>query len=85
MAAQDMRGLRQCDSVLALLDGEDPGTLVEVGWALRAGIPVVGLADEAGDHAWTMIRGLEAEVTSDLSTAVYHAVWAGIARGALHE
>lgn len=85
VAVQDMRGLMQCDSVLALLDGEDPGTLVEVGWALRAGIPVVGLADEAGDHAWTMIRGLDAEVTSDMSAAVYHAVWAGIAHRASHE
>lgn len=85
VAVQDMRGLMQCDSVLALLDGGDPGTLVEVGWALRAGIPVVGLADEAGDHAWTMIRGLDAEVTSDMSAAVYHAVWAGIAHGASHE
>ena len=85
VASQDIQGLMQCNSVLALLDGGDPGTLFEVGWACSAGIPVVGLADSAGDHSWTMIRGLGAEVTSDLSAAVYHATWAGITRGASND
>lgn len=42
VARRDLDGLAECDAVLALLDGADPGTVFETGWATRAGIPVVG-------------------------------------------
>lgn len=78
VAEQDLEGLRNSSSVLAVLDGADAGTLFEVGWATGAGIPVVGLAEHPKDHAWTMVRGTGSTVVADLSTAVYRAAWAAL-------
>ncbi len=78
VAEADLEGLTTCQAMLALLDGADPGTLFEVGWAVHAGIPVIALAENDSDHAWTMVRGTGATVVSDLSTALYAAVWAAI-------
>lgn len=82
VAALDLNGLRDSSSVLAVLDGEDAGTLFEVGWATAEGIPVIGLAEHQRDHAWTMVRGTGNTVVSDLSTAVYRAPWAALRRSA---
>lgn len=78
VANKDLDGLLGCHSVLAILDGADPGTLFEVGWATCAGIPVVGLAEYPGDHTWTMLRGTGTTITADLSSALYASVWAAI-------
>jgi pfkB family carbohydrate kinase/Nucleoside 2-deoxyribosyltransferase len=79
VAGADIAGLRECDSVLALLDGDDPGTLFEVGWARAEGMPVVGFARQPDAEGAKMLRGTEAELYDDLSTAVYRAIWAGVA------
>jgi nucleoside 2-deoxyribosyltransferase len=84
VAAADLTGLDQCDGVLALLDGYDPGTLFETGFAIRADLPVVGYAEHADDHAWTMLRGTGAEIHTDLSTSIYRAGWCAIAARAPH-
>jgi hypothetical protein len=78
VAAKDLDGLAGCHSVLAVLDGHDPGTLFEVGWATHAGIPVTGLAEHPDDHGWTMLRGTGSVITGDLSSAAYHSVWSAI-------
>jgi nucleoside 2-deoxyribosyltransferase len=78
VAEKDLAGLAGCHSVLAILDGEDAGTLFEVGWATHAGIPVTGLAENPNDPAWTMARGTGAFVTADLATALYQSAWAAI-------
>lgn len=80
VAAADLDGLAGCDSVLALLDGLDPGTLFEVGWASRAGIPTVGLCQRCSDADLTMLIGSGTTVYDDLSSAVYGAVWAAAPR-----
>ncbi|MDP1807909.1 MAG: PfkB family carbohydrate kinase, partial [Acidimicrobiales bacterium] len=76
-AAQDLDGLRSGDVVLALLDGADPGTVFEVGWASRARIPVISYCERCSEEDLTMIAGSGAQVFSDLSSAVYAAAWAG--------
>jgi nucleoside 2-deoxyribosyltransferase len=82
VAELDLAGLGRCSSVLAILDGADSGTVFETGWATRANIPVVALAENADDHAWTMHRGTEALVVPDLSSAIYNAAWAALGRDA---
>ena len=82
VAELDIAGLERCTSVLAILDGADSGTVFETGWATRANIPVVALAENADDHAWTMLRGTEALVLPDLSSAIYNAAWAALGRDA---
>ncbi len=78
VAALDIDGLQSCHAVLALLDGADPGTVFETGWATRAAIPVVGLAEHTDDHDWTMLRGTGAQLTNDLTSAIYLAAWAAL-------
>lgn len=78
VARLDLDGLESCDAVLALLDGTDPGTIFETGWATRHGIPVVGFAAEPHIHDWTMLRGSGATIRSDITTATYHAIWEGL-------
>lgn len=76
VAARDLEGLERASGVLALLDGWDPGTVYEVGWAHRKGLPVVGFLHGPGDEGTKMLVGSGAEIYADLSTALYRAVWA---------
>ncbi|HWH30500.1 MAG TPA: PfkB family carbohydrate kinase [Mycobacteriales bacterium] len=76
VAAPDLAGLDASDSVLALLDGWDPGTVYETGWAHRSGLPVVGHINSPGHDGTKMLVGTGAEIHSDLSSALYRAVWA---------
>jgi hypothetical protein len=76
VAQQDLEGLAQSQAVLALLDGNDPGTIFEAGWACARGIPTVGFTStEPDDEELKMLIGTGAFLRGDLSTAVYHAAW----------
>ena len=77
MAALDLAGLDRAAAVLALLDGWDPGTLYEVGWAQRKGLPVVCYLQGMQREGAKMLVGSGAELHDDLSTALYRAAWAG--------
>jgi hypothetical protein len=80
VAAEDLAGLERSDSVLALLDGWDPGTVYEAGWAHRHGLPVVGFLNTPGHEGTKMLVGTGADVHMDLASALYNAVWAGQGR-----
>lgn len=77
VAKKDLEGLDDCDVVLALLDGFDPGTVYETGWAARGTIPIVGFASEIHTKETKMLVGMGAEVHTDLTTAMFRAIWAG--------
>jgi hypothetical protein len=78
VAREDLEGLAKCRSVLAILDGADSGTWFEVGWAHRAGIPVIGYCEPQSQGELKMAVGNDIEVHTDLSTAVYRAIWAAM-------
>jgi hypothetical protein len=78
VARADLAGLQKSDSVLALLDGNDPGTVFEAGWARAHGIPVVAFTRRPDAEGGKMLRGTEAEIHEDLSTAVYRSIWAAM-------
>lgn len=75
VAQADLSGLERADAVFALLDGLDPGTLFEVGYARSRGKPVVGLAEAVPRSALTMYEGTGCFLTPDFTTAVYRAGW----------
>ena len=77
VATADLAGLAGSDCVLALLDGLDSGTVFEVGWATKAGLPVVAFCERCSQADLTMVIGSGANVYDDLSSAVYAAIWAG--------
>jgi len=76
VAPQDIEGLKRCRAVLALVDGLDAGTVLEVGYARSIRKPVVVLAESSGDESLKMIRGTGCDVVSDFVTAVYRVAWA---------
>lgn len=71
----DLFGLEQSGVVIALLDGLDPGTVFEVGYARAKDIPVVVVAESVNPELLTMIIGSGCEVTTDLSTGIYAVCW----------
>ena len=85
VAQADLDGLELCDSVLALLDDNDPGTVFETGYATKIGIPVVVYADKLDDEGGKMLLGSGSDHSADLSTAVYKAQWAAAFRAAGRE
>lgn len=82
VAKQDLEGLQLCDSVLALLDDNDQGTVFEVGWARKMDVPVVMYAEHLDTEGSKMLIGTGAQHYDDLSTAVYKAQWAAAFRAA---
>ena len=78
VAPADLRGLHECNSVLALLDGVDTGTVFEVGYARANDIPVVGFAAQPASSDLTMLIGTDVPIFSGLAQAAYHAMWAGL-------
>ncbi|MDT0263417.1 PfkB family carbohydrate kinase [Jatrophihabitans lederbergiae] len=80
VAEADLAGLAACSGVLALFDGADPGTIFEIGWAVKAGIPVVGFADRLDAEGTKMLEGSGVELHRDLSSAAYRSAW--VAMGA---
>jgi hypothetical protein len=75
VATEDLKGLRASDRVFAILDGCDPGTVFEVGYARALGKPVFAYCDPLPDRHLTMIEGSGCMVLSDLPTAVYRTIW----------
>lgn len=75
VAIADLDALASCDGVLALLDGDDAGTVFEVGWATAKGIPVTGVAARPGPHSLTMIEGSGTAIRTDMASGVYQAIW----------
>lgn len=78
VAMADLEGLDNCNSVLALLDEYDTGTIFEVGYAQAKGIKVIGYSQNPSIDQLKMVRGSGIPVFSDFSTAVYQAIWAGV-------
>jgi len=75
IATQDLDGLRASRILIACLDGYDPGTVFEVGYARALGIPVLLYAPNLSELNTTMFTGTGCEVAKDFTAAVYRAVW----------
>lgn len=75
VAPKDIAGLEASDVVFAILNGLDPGTIFEVGYAVKMGIPVVVLAQNIKEEDLKMVAGTGCEITEDFASALYRAVW----------
>jgi hypothetical protein len=71
VAPADIVALENCKLVFALLNGLDPGTLFEVGYARALGIPVVGLAEVVDERPLTMLLGSGCAISDDFATSIY--------------
>lgn len=75
VAPADIAALNGCDRMLALLDGADPGTIFEVGYARAKGIPVVALSQTLTDEQLKMVVGSGCTHVDDFATAIYLTAW----------
>lgn len=72
----DLNGLRGSTAVFAVLDGCDPGTIFEIGYAVKHGLPVVALSQNPKEADQTMLLGSpNCFITNDFATAIYHTAW----------
>lgn len=74
IATLDLKGLNSCDSVLAIVDGEDPGTLFEIGYARAMNKDVVVLSTNVKNDTF-MLSGTDCMIINDLTTAIYKSAW----------
>lgn len=72
----DIQGLKECGVVLACLDGLDPGTIYEIGYAQCLGLPVIAFVSAERDEDLKMPMGGGCQRASDFATALYLTVWA---------
>lgn len=75
VAPADLYALEQSSIVLALLDGLDPGTVFEVGYACAKNIPVIVIAEFVDANSLTMVIGSGCEITNDFTTGIYTTCW----------
>lgn len=75
VAPEDIKGLENSDVVFAILNGLDTGTVFEVGYAVKAGLPVVALAQNIKEEDLKMVEGTGCEVVDDFASAIYRALW----------
>lgn len=74
----DLKGLREVDLVFAIVDGLDAGTLVEIGYALARGTPVVIYCENESEEDLKMMEGSGCIICHDYVSAIYRALWAAV-------
>jgi nucleoside 2-deoxyribosyltransferase len=75
VAEKDIIGLEECKIVFAMVDGLDSGTLFEIGYAVKKGIPVIAYVENEPAPALTMLSGTMCLIEKDMTTALYKCLW----------
>jgi hypothetical protein len=75
VAPHDIRGLHKCDRVFAILDGLDAGTVFEIGYARKLGLPVYIYSELLNNEDCKMFLGTGCTIVRDYTTAIYHTAW----------
>lgn len=71
----DLQALEESSIVFAVLDGLDSGTLFEIGYAIKMGIPVIAYVENESVEAVKMLEGTNCILEKDLTTAIYKCFW----------
>lgn len=72
---KDLKGLDESKLVFAVIDGLDSGTLFEVGYAVKMGIPVIAYVENETEESVKMLEGTGCILEKDLTAAIYKAYW----------
>lgn len=75
VVSKDLMGLDESKLVFAVIDGLDSGTLFEVGYAVKMGIPVIAYVENETEESMKMLEGTGCILEKDLTTAIYKAYW----------
>jgi hypothetical protein len=72
---KDLDALDNSAIVFAVLDGLDSGTLFEIGYAVKKGLPIIGYVENESTESVKMLEGTRCILEKDLTTAVYKCFW----------
>jgi nucleoside 2-deoxyribosyltransferase len=75
IAQEDLKGLDNADSIFAILNGYDPGTVFEIGYAIAKGKKVVLFSEQTDEVNLTMFKGSGCLIFNDITTSLYNLVW----------
>jgi hypothetical protein len=75
IATEDLKGLDESDSVFAILNGFDPGTIFEIGYAIAKKKKVIIYVENYSGEYLTMFEGTGCIICEDITSAVYNLVW----------
>ena len=75
VVAKDLEALDNSAIVFGVLDGLDSGTLFEIGYAVKKGIPVIGYVENESSESVKMLEGTQCLLEKDLTTAIYKCFW----------
>tara|TARA_R110002073_G_scaffold38838_1_gene111148 strand:- start:6011 stop:6760 length:750 start_codon:yes stop_codon:yes gene_type:complete len=71
----DLEGLETCDAVFAILNGSSPGTLFEIGYAVREKTPVFCVAQNVRDVDMKLPVGAGCTIHQDFISALHLLAW----------
>jgi len=71
----DLEALDTVDIVFGVVDGLDPGTLFEIGYARSKGIPVVAFVEQEDGESLKLLMGTDCAIERDFTTAIYRTNW----------
>lgn len=72
---KDIEAIENSAIVFAVVDGLDSGTLFEIGYAIKKGIPVIAYVENESSESIKMLQGTNCILEKDLTTAVYKCFW----------
>jgi hypothetical protein len=72
---KDLQAIRDCDVVLAIINGSSPGTLFEVGYAVALEKPVFCVAQNMRSNDTKLPKGAGCAVHEDLISALHLLAW----------
>jgi hypothetical protein len=74
----DLKGIEDCDILLAIGDGLDSGTVYEIGYARAKNKPVVMYAENVSIEDKKMMEGSDCVLCNDYVSAIYKTIWKAI-------
>lgn len=75
----DIQAIEECDLVFAAVDGLDPGTIFELGYARSLDKPVVIYSEtQVGTESLKMMQGTGCEIYANFTTAIYATRWRAV-------
>lgn len=75
VASKDLSGLDRCKSVFGIINGNDPGTMFELGYAKARQKLITVYAERSQASDLTMLEGTGCKVFADYTSAIYNAIW----------
>ncbi len=75
VAPKDAEAIDAADIVYAIFDGHDPGTLFEIGYAVKANKPVLVFSEQSTEEQLKMYKGTGCIIENDFATSIYKLTW----------